>query len=82
MCWNRNCKNDSMAGCIKMDCGWNYGSKWQRIVAMIKGLFKYKCSSVRRHTTTLANKLGHGIEEETRLSAWHQRRKSFRHGIE
>jgi hypothetical protein len=79
---NKTCWNKEVAGCIKMDCGWNYGSKWQRIVAMIKCLFKYKCSSVRRHTTALGNKLGHGIEEKIRFLAWHQRRKSFRHGIE
>ena len=28
MRWNRNCKNDSMVGCIKMNCGWSYGSSW------------------------------------------------------
>ena len=27
-CWNKDCKNDSMAGYIKMDCGWSYGSSW------------------------------------------------------
>ena len=48
MCWNRNYKNDSMAGCIKMNCGWSYGLSWQKITGVIKSLFKYKCSRVRK----------------------------------
>ena len=63
-CWNKECNKDSMAGCIKMNCGWSYGSSWQKITGVIKGLFKYKCSSVRKYTTELGNRLEHGIEEE------------------
>ena len=28
MCWNRDCKNDSMVGCIKMNCRWSYKLSW------------------------------------------------------
>ena len=70
MCLNREyknicmdkCKMDFMVGSIKIDCGWSYGSSWQKITGVMKILFKYKCSSVRRYTTALGSKLEHGIE--------------------
>ena len=64
MCWNRKCKNICMDKCFKMDFGWSYGSSWQKIVDMIKGLFRYKCSRVRRNTIALASRLEQGIKEE------------------
>lgn len=53
ICWNKECNKDFMVGYIKMDCGWSYGSNWRRIARMIKGLFRYKCSSVRRNAIAL-----------------------------
>ena len=54
-CWNRECNKDFMVGCIKMDCGWSYESNWKKIVGMIRGLFRYKCSSVQRNASALGN---------------------------
>lgn len=41
-CWNK----ESMRGCMKIDCEWSYGSRWQTIMDMIKKLFRYKSSNV------------------------------------
>ena len=63
-CWNREWNKDFIAGVIKIDFGWSYGSSWQKITGVIKSLFKYKCSRVRRNTTTLGRRLEKGIKEE------------------
>lgn len=36
-----------MEGCMKMDCGWTYGSSWKKLTGMINFLFKYKSSHVK-----------------------------------
>ena len=62
-----------------MNCGWSYGSRWQKIISVIKTLFKYKCSSVRRHTLALGRRLEHDIEEEKGF--WHLRQMGQAKGI-
>ena len=59
-CWNKECNKDFMAGCIKIDCGWNYESNWQKIAGMIRGFFKYKCSRVRKTSVPMGNRLEKG----------------------
>ena len=48
-CWNKEYTNTSMEKCFKMDVGQSYGSSWKNITGMIKGLFRYKCLSVKNN---------------------------------
>jgi hypothetical protein len=80
-CWNREWKKDYMAGCIKLDCGWSYGSSWQKITGTIKSLFKYKCSSVRNDKSLpkfeCSKKIKNGLSKSESLSSQTSRESDF-----